>query len=371
MKVADIVRAVEALAPPELAADWDNVGLLVGDAGLTVRKAIVCVDVTEAVVAEAVRARAQMIVAHHPVIFRPVNRVTAGDSPTVYGAIRQGLAVYAAHTNLDAAAGGTNDVLADVLDLSDRRPLEPTSLEDRCKIVAFVPADDLSDVASAAFDAGAGRIGNYSECAFFCHGIGSFCGEEGARPSVGQAGRREVIEEMRLEVICPRSKAAAVRAAIVAAHSYEEPAIDTYRIENVPPGCGLGRIGRLKRPVTVQTVINRLKKGMGVGKVLLAAPGGRDADGRGTIVTTAACCTGSSESLFARAIRQGATLFVTGELGHHGAMDAVAAGMTVVCLGHGHSERLAMVRLGERLAGMLPKVTVQAAEKDVDPYTVV
>jgi len=370
MKVADIVRAVEELAPPALAADWDNVGLLVGDPGANVKRVMVCVDATEAVLAEAVRTRAQMIVAHHPVIFRPVRHVTPEQTPVAYGAVRHGVAIYAAHTNLDVAAGGTNDVLADVLGLVDRRPLEPISLHDKCKIVVFVPADDLSDVAGAAFDAGAGRIGNYHECAFFCHGIGSFCGDEGTHPTIGEAGSREVIEEMRLEVICARSKAAAVRAAIRAVHGYEEPAIDTYVLEDAPPGCGSGRIGRLKRPVTVQTLINRLRKATGVGKVLLAAPGDKDADGRGTLVTTAACFTGSSESSHRQAAAQGATLFVTGELGHHDALDAVAAGMTVVCLGHGHSERLGMARLGERLVERLPKLTVVAAERDTDPYTI-
>jgi dinuclear metal center YbgI/SA1388 family protein len=372
MKVADVVRVMEALAPTDLAADWDNVGLLLGDLTAKVSKVLVCVDLTEPVLAEALRVRAQMVVAHHPVIFQSVARLTAEDTPVVYAAARRGLAVYAAHTNLDVARGGTNDVLAEALGLADRRPLEPVAREEQCKVVTFVSPDDLSRVGSAAFVAGAGRIGNYRDCAFFCHGIGSFVGALGSRPAVGQAGRHEVTEELRLEMICARSKAAGVCAAIRAAHGYEEPAIDVYALGDASLDCGYGRVGKLKRPVTVQTLINRMKKLAGARKVRLAtAPGGRRGDGKGALVTTAACCAGSGGSYVRAAVAQGATFYAAGEVSHHDAVEAVAAGMTVVCLGHGNSERLAMARLAERLCERLPKLKVAAAQQDRDPYSVV
>ena len=371
MRVADIARTMEAVAPPELAEEWDNVGLLVGDLDAAVRKVMVCTDVTEAVLAEATRARAQMIVAHHPVIFQSVRRVTASETPIVYGAVRSGVAIYVAHTNFDAAVGGTNDALADILQLVDRRPLEPVSLGGRCKVVVFVPPDDLPPVAEAAFAAGAGRIGRYRDCAFFCHGIGSFYGEEGTRPAVGEADRNEVTEELRLEMVCPRAKVAAVCSAIRAAHQYEEPAIDTYLLEEYPPGCGAGRIGAPRRPVTIQTLIARLKKAVGVKRLLVAAaPGDRKGDRTGMLVTTAACFTGSGGSAFRKAVAQGATFYVTGELNHHHALEATAAGMTVVGLGHGHSERLAMNCLAQRLAELHPKLKVLASQLDRDPFAV-
>ena len=371
MKVADIVRAMESLAPPELAEEGDNVGLLVGDLAGSVRKVMVCMDLTEAVLAEAVRLRAQMVIAHHPLIFRSISRVTADEAPVTYEAVRRGLAIYAAHTNLDAAPGGVSDVLADVLQLVDRRPLEPIVRQERCKVVVFVPPDELPRVANAAFAAGAGRIKNYHDCAFFCHGIGSFYGDSSARPAIGDAARHEVTEELRLEVICPRSGAAAVCEAIRAAHSYEEPAIDTYVLEDFPLGCGRGRIGRVKRPVTVQTLVNRLKKATGLKRVLLAAASGeKNGDRKGMLVTTAACFGGSGGPVFRKAVSQGATFYVTGELSHHDAIDAVAAGTTVVCLGHGHSERLAMTRLAERLAEQLPKLRTVVSRRDKDPYVI-
>jgi len=371
MKVADVVRELEILAPPGLAADGDNVGLLVGDLAAEVKKVLLCVDLGESVLSEAVRARAQMVVAHHPPIFESIKRVTAEQTPVVYTAARRGVAVYSAHTNLDVAPGGTNDVLSEALGLVERRPLEPIIRRDQCKIVVFVSPDDLSHVAAAAFAAGAGRMGNYYDCAFFCHGISSFCGGRGSHPTVGQAGRHEVTEELRLEMVCPRSKAAEIRSAIRAAHTYEEPAVDTYPLEDFPPGCGNGRIGTLKRPVTVRTLINRVKKAMGVKRVLLAAASSeKGGDGKGTLVTTAACCAGSAGSLVGPAAAQGATFYVAGELSHHEAIGAVAAGLTVVCLGHGNSERLAMARLGERLSGALPKLKTIISQRDRDPYTV-
>ena len=372
MKAADIARAVECLAPVELAEDWDNVGLLVGDPAGEVKKVLVCMDLTEPVLAEATRARAQMVIAHHPVIFKSISRVTADELPVVYEAVRRGLAVYAAHTNLDAAPGGTNDVLADVLQLVDRRPLDPIVRQGRCKVVVFVPPDDLAEVARAAFAAGAGRIGNYQDCAFFCHGIGSFYGDSSTRPALAEAERHDLTEELRLEVICSRSNAGAVCGAIRAAHSYEEPAIDTYVLEDTRSGCGVGRIGRLRRPVTVQTLINRLKKATGLKKILLAtASGERNGDRRGMLVTTAACSSGSGGNVFRKAVSQGATFFVTGELSHHDAIAAVAAGTTVVCLGHGHSERLAMSRLADRLAEQFPKIKITVSRRDRDPYAIV
>ena len=188
MRVWEVARALEAFAPPGLAMDWDNVGLLIGDGQVKVTKLMLCIDLTESVLAEAIAAKAQMVMAYHPTIFKEVTRVTACDSPVIYQAARQGLAVYSMHTALDAAPGGTNDILADMLGLVDRRPIAATILRDKCKMVVFTPADDMSAVCEAAFAAGAGRINGYQECAFFTHGIGSFLAPDDSNPAVGSPG---------------------------------------------------------------------------------------------------------------------------------------------------------------------------------------
>ncbi|MFB3894316.1 MAG: Nif3-like dinuclear metal center hexameric protein [Phycisphaerae bacterium] len=377
MRVSEVVAELEKLAPPSLAAGWDNVGLLVGDADEEVRKVLLCIDLTEPVLAEAARTGARMVMAYHPVIFKPIGRLTAQAAPAAYKAARAGLAVYSMHTALDAAVGGTNDALADLLGLTNRRPLEPSVGRDNCKIVTFAPPDDLSRVAEAAFAAGAGRIGNYYDCAFFAHGIGSFCGGEGSHPSIGLAGRHEATEEMRLEIVAPRNRAAAVCEAIRATHSYEAPVVDVYPLEDVPPGCGMGRIGRLARPTSAPALITRLKRATGLGNITVAlARGGGPNRARPALtglakVTTAACAAGACGDLYKAAVAGGATFLLTGEMRHHDALAATRAGLTVACLGHSNSERIALAGLAKRLSEMAPRLTVAVSQADRDPFAVV
>jgi len=369
MRVSNVIRALESVAPPSLAAEWDNVGLLIGDGDAPVSKLLLCIDLTAEVLAEAVAGKAQMVMAYHPVIFRPVSRLTAAATPVAYEAARRGLAVYSMHTALDAAPGGTNDVLAEAMGLLGARPLEPAHRDEECKVVVFVPATDLANVAEAAFAAGAGRIDNYFDCAFFTHGIGTFMGGEDAHPTIGQSGQHEAVEEVRLEMVCPAKRLADVVLAVRAAHSYEAPVVDVYRLENLSDASGLGRIGRLARPATERAVIDRVKKAIGL-KKLHVAPG--HAAGRTTRkVTTAACCAGSCGKVYQAALDGGATLLVTGEMRHHDALAATGAGMTVVCLGHSNSERLALTHLAQRLAESLPKLSVVTSRRDADPFQIV
>jgi len=369
MHVREVVAALERIAPPEMAAEWDNVGLLLGDPADPVRTLLLCIDLTAPVLAEAEQVGAEMILAYHPVIFKAASRLTATATPVTYAAARRGLAVYCPHTALDAAPGGTNDVLADVLGLAGPQPLEPSVGPGACKVVVFTPADDLSQIAEAAFAAGAGRVGEYAECSFFTHGIGTFRGQAGTQPAIGIAGRHEAAEEVRLEITAPRNRTAAVCAAIRAAHRYDEPVVDVHPLEAHRPGFGMGRIGRLERAVSAATLLRRLKQGLGVPKVLRAAP--PDGPAGSAKVSIAACCAGSCGSLVQAALRGGATFYLTGEMRHHDALAAAAEGMTVVCVGHSNSERIALGRLAERLTEALPELRTHQAERDVDPFEVV
>jgi len=218
-RVADVCRVLEAIAPPALAAEWDNVGLLIGRESAAVRRLLLTVDVTEAVLREARRNRAEVVVTYHPPIFWPVPRLTAGATPVAYAAARAGVAVYAIHTALDAAPGGTNDVLAEAVGIADPRPLEPVTREGDFKVVTFLPAEDLARVATAAFAAGAGRVGSYSECCFYTSGVGTFRGGAGSHPSRGRPGRREEVEELRLEVVAGRSRIGEIIDAVRGTHS--------------------------------------------------------------------------------------------------------------------------------------------------------
>ncbi len=371
MKVRRIIKALEILAPPHLAAEWDNVGLVLGNEQGETSALMLCIDLTERVLSEAHRLKARMVMAYHPVIFRPISRLTSRDTPVAYAAAAAGVSVYSMHTALDAAPGGTNDVLAEAMGLVDTQPLEPTVGAGGYKLVVFTPPDNASDVADAAFHAGAGRIGNYERCSFFSHGIGTFYGTAETHPTIGQAGRQEATEELRLEMLVPKEKIAAVCSAVRDAHSYETPALDIYPLADASEGCGMGRVGRLQRPVTLATLIERLKKATKLKKLLLTVGNADHHDGRGKLVSVAACGAGAGGSLYRRAAAAGATVFVTGEMRHHDALAASAMGMNVVCLGHSHSERITLKPLAKRLAVILPKLKILIAKTDKDPLQIV
>jgi dinuclear metal center YbgI/SA1388 family protein len=304
--------------------------------------------------------------AYHPVIFKSISRITADTSPVLFRALQSGMAIYSMHTALDVAIGGTNDVLAEIVGLSDPQPLQPADAKSDCKVVVTCPRDDVEAVASGAFRAGAGQIGEYSHCSFRLPGEGTFFGGAGANPAVGQAGRMERVEEVRLEVTAPADGVDAVRAAITAAHSYETPAIDIYQLRAGPSGRGMGRVGDLPRATKRSTLLGRIKRGLDIKHLLLA--GGEQAEPRITRVAVAA---GSCGPMWQSAVRGGAELYLTGEMKHHDALAAAAAGLSVVCVGHSNSERVTLARLAERLGAELPDLRVSVSTADRDPFTII
>ncbi len=360
LRAGDICDALALIAPPALAAEWDNVGLIIGDRSAGVRRLLLAIDLTGPVVGEARRCGAEMVMAYHPPIFHPLSRLTPDSAPAAFAAARADLVVYSMHTALDAAPGGTNDVLAEAIGLTDARPLKPAAAGSHCKLVVFLPPEDLPRVASAAFRAGAGGIGRYAECSFRTAGVGTFRGESGSRPAVGRPGRREQVEELRLEMVVPGDRLGQVVRAVRAAHGYETPAIDVYRLQPLPDAAGAGRIGRLAGCVSRPAFVARVKRALGLRRVLLAGP-------RTGRVSTAACCAGSGGGLLRAAIAAGADAYVTGELGHHDALAAAAAGLTIICAGHSHSERIALPALAGRIRRALPGLHVRVSRADRDP----
>src|SRR5215213_1394720 len=231
--ISAVCSFLERLAPSALAADWDNVGLLLGDGAAEVGRLLTCLTVTPAVVAEAVAEKADLIVSHHPILFRGAKRVSTAspDGRLLWPLARAGVAVYSPHTAFDNTAGGINDALARRLGLTNVAPLRRRDGERRCKVVVFVPDADLPKVSDAMFAAGAGIIGQYEQCSFRLPGTGTFFGTDSTNPTVGQKGRREDVSEWRLEVVCPEAILPAVVAAMRTGHSYEEPAFDVYPLK--------------------------------------------------------------------------------------------------------------------------------------------
>jgi len=343
--VADILAAVDRLAPFRLAEEWDNVGLLLGDAAWPVRRVLVSLDVTEAVCEEAERLEADCLLAHHPFMFKDVSRVTAETRP---GRLALRLAagrraVIAAHTNLDAAQGGLCDLLAERAGLTDIEPLRAEPVERTYKVIVFVPAGDLEAVRLAAFDAGAGRIGAYTECSFAAEGEGTFFAGEGASPAVGAKGERSAVPEHRLEVLAAESRVGAVVAAIGRVHSYETPAIDIYPLKGLPGEAGLGRVGRLKKPKTAGQLADDIKRALGLAGVQVAGE-------RSARVERVAVNTGSGSGLVEAVRAAGCQAYLAGELKYHEAQALAAEGIAVILGGHYETERVPLEDWTPRLA---------------------
>ncbi len=368
VKVSSVCRAMEEIAPGHLAQEWDNVGLLLGDAGQEVGKLLLCIDLTAEVLAEAQDCEAQMVIAYHPVIFKPLSRLTREACPVVWEAARRNLAVYSPHTALDVAQGGPNDMLARVLGLDEtnRQPLEPVQPPGQCKVVTFVGQEDLEAVRDAAFSAGAGRIGLYDDCSFASPGTGTFLPDAHARPAVGRPGTFQRVEEFRLEVICPNLRVGQVSRAIRAAHSYEEPPVDIYPLRPAGTG-GLGRVAALQQPASLEEILQRIRKGLGLEKLLVAQTEGTGEQ----LIQRGACCAGSCGSVYKAAASAGAQVYLTGEMRHHDALAAVAMGMTVICTGHSNSERPVLADLARRLEEQLPGLEILLSQRDADPFRIV
>ena len=326
VKCQVILDAMERIAPRAMAEDWDNPGLLVGSPAQDVARVLVCLDVSEAVIVRAVKERAELIVSHHPLLFRPIKKLRT-DLPQgrmLAQLVKNDIAVFAAHTNLDSAPDGVNDLLAQKLGLVDVEALSETYCEKYTKLVVFVPETHAEAVRAAIGKAGAGQIGNYSHCSFQVKGTGAFLPLEGARPYLGKAGALETVEEVRLEAILPQKIAPRVVRAMLRAHPYEAAAYDLYPLENVVGATGLGRIGRLPQPQPLEAFCSAVKAALGLPQLRLAA-GDRD-----KLVKKVALCGGSGADLAAKAAYRGADVFVTGDVKYHDAQKALESGVALI-----------------------------------------
>ncbi len=360
--VADFVRALEEIAPPALAADWDNVGLLLGDPAITVQRVMTCLTVTPETAVEAVEAGAGLVVTHHPVLFRPTQRLTAEsvEGRTLYFLLRNGTSIYSPHTAFDNAPGGINDVLARRLGLEQVAPLRPAEADRQCKIVVFVPDADLGRVSDALFAAGAGRIGQYRECSFRLGGTGTFFGSESTNPAVGQKGRREEVQEWRLEALCPEALVDRAVTAMRQAHSYEEPAYDVYPLRPGPAPIGAGRVGTLPQPTPLADLARHVKGALAAPTVQIVGAGDQP-------VRRVAVACGAAGEFIADAARARADVLLTGEVRFHDCLAAAARGLALVLPGHYATERCGVEALAGRLQQHFPTVEVWASRRERDP----
>jgi len=367
--VGTVSAAIESFAPLSLAEEWDNVGLLLGSSTWSAERILLTIDLTMPVVEEAIAAKAGMIVAYHPPIFRATKRLTDATPRhrAVLAAARAGIALFSPHTALDACVGGINDWLAEGVGQGDRRALQPEPVQpstEAVKVVVFCPIEAVERVRNGLAAVGAGRIGNYEQCSFEIEGFGTFRGNERSRPAIGSAGHLERVGEVRLEMVCSESSLPRAVEIVRELHPYEEPAMEIYRLLPRPRrASGLGRRVTLDQRVSVADLVWRLRDHLDAapGAFAVAAPGGGDAT-----VRTIGLCAGSGGALIEDALAQGCDAFITGEMGHHETLAAVERGCTVILAGHTRTERGYLPRLRDRLTTMVPDVTFTVATSDTE-----
>lgn len=364
MLVHEFLNIIERLAPMSLAASWDNVGLQAGSRTSEAGAILVALNLTDEVLSEAVALDCRLVLVHHPLIFTPlISASEDSDTGRLIGrAAREGIAVVAAHTNLDAARGGLADILAELIGLRDIRPLMGAKAG-LSKLVAFVPVSDLEQVREAVFSVGAGVIGDYEHCSWSVSGQGTFLSLPGADPTVGELGREESVTEHRLEMVFPTDRSVEVVAALTQSHSYEEPAFDIYPLETIGRGVGVGRVGDLQAETSLADLA-------GLCAELFSLDAARFCGDPQSQVRRVALVPGSGADFIQTARRGKADVLITGDYKYHDALTADALGLALIDIPHDVSEALALEswlpRLQHALTGQ--DIRVAMSQSQTDPW---
>ena len=350
MRVKEILGIIHRFAPPDLAADWDNCGLQVGSADKSVKKIGLALDATSATVDQAVKSGCDLLLTHHPLIFKPVKNFNL-DSELgliIKKAISADLTIAAAHTNWDSSAAGVAQALADVLELEDRRPLEPAG-RDFYKLVVFVPLGYETALRQALFEAGAGVVGAYDNCWFSSAGEGGFRVPDNGRPFAGRPGERARVKESRLEVIVPLSGFERASEAVLKHHPYEEPAFEFHPVKIARPGQGLGLVGSWNPPRDFFSQLARLS----------VLSGYKWAGPKPGAVSRVALLPGSGGAYLHQAKAAGAEVFITGDVGYHLALEAQSLDVTLLDLGHFETEWPGVVQMFKILSAETERLQIE------------
>jgi dinuclear metal center YbgI/SA1388 family protein len=360
MKIAEIIRHLESLCPLSLQEDYDNCGLQLGDPDLEFQKALLCLDVTEAVIAEAVENHCNLVISHHPFIFRGIKKLTAAQPETsvITMAIRNNIAIYAIHTNLDNTLDGLNALVLSKIGVSKYRILSPMT-DILSKLAVFCPVSHTEMVRQALFDAGAGHIGNYDYCSYNVRGEGTFRASDKASPFLGSKNILHVEPEVRIEVIFPRFLESKILTSLIAAHPYEEVAYDIYPLQNKLHQAGAGLIGDLDEPCDETDFLERLKQNLGIPVI-------RHTGFRLKPVKTVALCTGSGSFLIPQAVQAGADIFLTADLKYHDFF-GLENKLMLADIGHYESEQWVKEWLYAVLIEKFPNFAFLISEVNTNP----
>lgn len=361
MRISEITGFIESVAPLAMQESYDNAGLIVGDREAEATGALICLDVTEEVVDEAISLGFNLIIAHHPFVFSGLKKFSGSSAVerTLIKAIKNDVAVYAAHTNLDnMLLNGVNSKIAGKLGLVDTKILAPMSGNLR-KIVVFVPTSHAEAVRNAMLDAGAGHIGNYSHCSYNLQGQGTFRAGEGCNPFVGKIGKTHFEDETRIETIAPAHALSKIVGAMLAAHPYEEPAYDIYPLENDYAMAGSGIIGTLMVPENAADFLQRVKQIFGCGCIRHTRLPEKPFE-------KVAVCGGAGSFLIGDAMRAGADILLTADIKYHQFFDARYP-FVLADIGHYESEQFTKELFYELVTGKFSNFAVRLTKVNTNP----
>ncbi|MBD0331086.1 MAG: Nif3-like dinuclear metal center hexameric protein [Chitinophagaceae bacterium] len=360
MKIREIVSILEKFAAPELQEDYDNSGLLAGDLDADCKGVLCSLDVTVDVIREAANNNVNLIVTHHPVIFKGLKKITGKSyvEQVIIEAIKNDIAIYAVHTNLDNVVLGVNGIIAEKLKLMNAKILAPKQRILR-RLITFAPNDKTEQVRQAVFDAGAGQIGKYSECSFNSEGTGTFKAEEGADPFIGEVGERHYEKETKIEIVFPAYLETQVVKALIDNHPYEEVAYDIFTMENVHYGIGSGVIGELKQAANEKDFLKILKETFNADVVRHTALRNKE-------VKRVAVCGGAGSFLIKRALSEGADFYITADVKYHEFFDAEGR-MVIADVGHYESEQFTINLLQNLIAEKFPTFAVRKTTVNTNP----
>lgn len=361
MLIQEILYHLQELAPLARQEEYDNSGLQVGRTDVECTGALVCVDVTPAVVNEAIELGCNLIISHHPLLFKPLRRVTGATLPEqcVMMALSAGVAIYSAHTCLDNAPKGVSWKMAQMLGLEQVQVLKP-QINRMLKLSVYVPTECVDAVCGALFEAGAGRMGAYEHCVYRSQGVGSWHALPGANPSIGTVGETTEQPEDRLEMVLPIWKREAVEQALKAVHPYEEPAYEFVTVNNCEPHAGSGAVGLLETPISAAELVLKIKDtfGVPVARCSQMVPE--------MMVQKVALCGGSGAFLLPEAIRWGADVFLTSDTKYHDFVD-YGKQIVLVDIGHYESEQCTKSIFYHLIREIFPNFAVRYSQQDINP----
>ena len=361
----DVFKKMEDWAPISLGYEWDNNGLQVGSYSNIVENVLISLDVLEVTVDEAIEKNVDLIVAHHPLLFKGLKQIDFGTPKgrTIKKLIENNISVYAAHTNLDVAESGVNDLIANKLAIKNTKPLVETTRTSLYKIIVYVPDDYLEQVKSSLNNAGAGHLGNYSNCSFETVGQGQFKPLKEANPFSGELNKLSVFKEIKLEVIVSEEKLNDAVNQMIKAHPYEEVAYDIYKLENTDKSLGIGRIGCLNEKTSVQLLCEEIKESLDVRNVRVSGDLNKK-------VERVAIVGGSGEKFIYEAFKQNADVLITGDITFHQAQEAIELGLVVIDAGH-YIEKIMKSAVKDYLEDNFKADSINflVSEINTDPFT--